>query len=114
MRISDWSSDVCSSDLDDRLFGAQAQIHLVRKQYGGAARLDARRRERRHPRNRSGRRQQSGPPAMVARRQMALFHGARSEEHTSELQSLMRKSYADSCLKQTHKHSKITLHNTIT
>src|SRR3546814_5216578 len=28
----------------------------------------------------------------------------RSEEHTSELQSLMRISYADSCLKQKNKH----------
>src|SRR3546814_3574382 len=29
---------------------------------------------------------------------------ARSEEHTSELQSLMRISYAVSCLQQTHPH----------
>src|SRR3546814_5085434 len=29
------------------------------------------------------------------------FHAARSEEHTSELQSLMRISYAVSCLKKT-------------
>src|SRR3546814_1796717 len=29
-------------------------------------------------------------------------HGARSEEHTSELQSLMRISYAVFCLKKTH------------
>src|SRR3546814_5428973 len=34
-----------------------------------------------------------------------VFHGrasSRSEEHTSELQSLMRTSYAVFCLKQTH------------
>src|SRR3546814_2335334 len=37
----------------------------------------------------------------------------RSEEHTSELQSLMRISYAVFCLKKKkHKHTKITL-NTI-
>src|SRR3546814_1427790 len=30
--------------------------------------------------------------------------GLRSEEHTSELQSLMRTSYAVFCLKQTHSH----------
>src|SRR3546814_5015672 len=35
--------------------------------------------------------------------------GFRSEEHTSELQSLMRISYAVFCLKQkTHKHNTIT------
>src|SRR3546814_2402384 len=32
-------------------------------------------------------------------------HPFRSEEHTSELQSLMRISYAVFCLKQTKKHS---------
>src|SRR3546814_5018126 len=30
----------------------------------------------------------------------ATFYAERSEEHTSELQSLMRNSYADFCLKQ--------------
>src|SRR3546814_951644 len=33
--------------------------------------------------------------------------GARSEEHTSELQSLMRISYAVFCLKKKTKHNKI-------
>src|SRR3546814_4087726 len=32
--------------------------------------------------------------------QSALDHFSRSEEHTSELQSLMRSSYADFCLKK--------------
>src|SRR3546814_5014688 len=32
------------------------------------------------------------------------FHGARSEEHTSELQSLMRISYAVFCLKKKTDH----------
>src|SRR3546814_5280771 len=32
-----------------------------------------------------------------------LFHGSRSEEHTSELQSLMRISYAVFCLKKKKK-----------
>src|SRR3546814_7976146 len=35
---------------------------------------------------------------------------ARSEEHTSELQSLMRISYAAFCLKKKKKHKKKTLH----
>src|SRR3546814_6345163 len=37
----------------------------------------------------------------------ALQAGARSEEHTSELQSLMRISYAVFCLKKKNKHTKI-------
>src|SRR3546814_12773323 len=39
------------------------------------------------------------------------FPGQRSEEHTSELQSLMRNSYAVFCLKKKnndHKHTKLT------
>src|SRR3546814_3713929 len=34
----------------------------------------------------------------------ATLHADRSEEHTSELQSLMRISYAVFCLKKTNKH----------
>src|SRR3546814_4348971 len=37
-------------------------------------------------------------PALVERRSPVLHVGARSEEHTSELQSLMRTSYAVFCL----------------
>src|SRR3546814_2400089 len=37
----------------------------------------------------------------------------RSEEHTSELQSLMRTSYAVFCLKKKHKPQKSQAHNTI-
>src|SRR3546814_1695533 len=33
------------------------------------------------------------------------LHGSRSEEHTSELQSLMRNSYAVFCLKKKHKRT---------
>src|SRR3546814_10170959 len=47
-------------------------------------------------------------PAFAAR---ITASPARSEEHTSELQSLMRISYADFCLKKKKKHNKIiTLH----
>src|SRR3546814_1341269 len=38
--------------------------------------------------------------------------GGRSEEHTSELQSLMRISYAVFCLKQQIRHQQQTKHNT--
>src|SRR3546814_2701155 len=45
---------------------------------------------------------------------MALFEsiwkGQRSEEHTSELQSLMRISYAVFCLKKKNKNTKVTKH----
>src|SRR3546814_9163589 len=43
--------------------------------------------------------------ALVGRMQFDLFH-ARSEEHTSELQSLMRISYAVFCLKKIKKHNR--------
>src|SRR3546814_4541689 len=39
------------------------------------------------------------------RRLCRLLHGRRSEEHTSELQSLMRISYAVFCLKKKKKRS---------
>src|SRR3546814_3746593 len=39
-------------------------------------------------------------PTEVAARSIELIHAHRSEEHTSELQSLMRTSYAVLCLKQ--------------
>src|SRR3546814_14192584 len=41
-------------------------------------------------------------------------HGHRSEEHTSELQSLMRISYAVFCLKKKNKTIQILLHTIIT
>src|SRR3546814_5843970 len=111
MRISDWSSDVCSSDL--RADGAAGQ-RLLREPRGRAA-------EDRHaigtragsgaPFHRSGadraRHPHHGERHPAARRQLP-FRGARSaaelwvrsEEHTSELQSLMRISYAVFCLKK--------------
>src|SRR3546814_2676463 len=43
---------------------------------------------------------------LVLRRLKRDFPEGRSEEHTSELQSLMRISYAVVCLKQKHKSNK--------
>src|SRR3546814_6497577 len=96
MRISDWSSDVCSSDLG----GALAFSPALRRCGGGfrrhhlAVRADAAclhlRRLARHR-------------ALDAADDDAILRGqplARSEEHTSELQSLMRISYAVFCLKK--------------
>src|SRR3546814_2586249 len=49
-----------------------------------------------------------GASAGLDRKQLRLLH-CRSEEHTSELQSLMRISYAVFCLKKkTEQHNKIT------
>src|SRR3546814_10650320 len=102
MRISDWSSDVCSSDLSSQGLrcAARSILHRIEPD-GGCACIF-----KRHPgRACSGtvapqcqyspERQGS---AAVARREPYISH--RSEEHTSELQSLMRISYAVFCLKK--------------
>src|SRR3546814_1993130 len=102
MRISDWSSDVCSSDLVEPV--AREGVADLLPQFVGreVARVD-------QPiRPAPERRQQLAlPPDAVARRAIgrkrmaaARFVIARSEEHTSELQSLMRISYAVFCLKK--------------
>src|SRR3546814_4121259 len=44
---------------------------------------------------------------VVARRQPKPYRGYRSEEHTSELQSLMRISYAVFCLKKKNQYRKM-------
>src|SRR3546814_2057326 len=93
MRISDWSSDVCSSDLRSRAVGAGARPCFA-DQPGGA---DAVRKRAAPAVQGSGPRgvQPLFPPAV------AWHVGAvRSEVHTSELQSLMRLSYAVFCLKK--------------
>src|SRR3546814_6272934 len=120
MRISDWSSDVCSSDLHvsgslnccssrsdldveqhpgvvaEELLAAAAigegigelfEVGEVGRGVVGVGEV--------------GRPQEAvGPEALGQRRDRALVGIARSEEHTSELQSLMRISYAVFCLKQ--------------
>src|SRR3546814_10725532 len=115
MRISDWSSDVCSSDLVARapdavnpnlptgeveIRVAEAVVQSVAQElplpvagdqeYPEDIRLRYRfldlRRERVH--------------ANIMLRSAVI---SRSEEHTSELQSLMRISYAVFCLKKKNK-----------
>src|SRR3546814_7774477 len=102
MRISDWSSDVCSSDLDrGGAAGAARVVH--RADHAVLDRPDmaevvgpARRRRLRHRRPRA-----AEAVAPVARKVRAVAHAVgRSEEHTSELQSLMRISYAVFCLEK--------------
>src|SRR3546814_8009588 len=97
MRISDWSSDVCSSDLSSScatvhwsspthscacaapsVRGAEGRVPIVRRHGVRAAKV-------------------RGAPSRRTRI-------VRSEEHTSELQSLMRISYAVFCLKKKKKN----------
>src|SRR3546814_7768777 len=97
MRISDWSSDVCSSDLDG-ISRARPRGSRCRCRSSSAARATPAQSFRTV---RSARR--SGDRAGAARRRRAVRGRrdySRSEEHTSELQSLMRISYAVFCLKK--------------
>src|SRR3546814_4105098 len=118
MRISDWSSDVCSSDLNG-LFSRDRSLFL---QCHGHGTLIMRQRRAIRAVQPPGRTPFVVPQRWLAPRQ---FHGGRviisnhaisigcidscrqrlqrSEEHTSELQSLMRISYAVFCLKKKKK-----------
>src|SRR3546814_1858466 len=115
MRISDWSSDVCSSDL---LFGAgnrhQILLDQERAQFGKLApRLGdgaVGRLVGVHLLHAVG----DGRPRGIGRAGGLERVLIRSEEHTSELQSLMRISYAVFCLsKKTQLHSHIHLYQTL-
>src|SRR3546814_7518112 len=88
MRISDWSSDVCSSDLvTERGAGEQRQ----------RLRVDL---EERAPGSVHGAHALGGEEAVRRGVGSEGKEVGRSEEHTSELQSLMRISYAVFCLKK--------------
>src|SRR3546814_8413840 len=110
MRISDWSSDVCSSDLSPRqcqgragdprgslgsgMFGRgtkdMATVEKMPMLAEGHAKLTA-----------DLKRLKEERPQIVDAIKEARAHGdLRSEEHTSELQSLMRISSAVFCLKK--------------
>src|SRR3546814_3404828 len=111
MRISDWSSDVCSSDLAGfdgvQLHGANGYLidqflrdgsNLRDDDYGGP--VENRIRLLRE----------------VTEALIAVWgkdrDQRRSEEHTSELQSLMRISYAVFCLKKKNNKHITREHNT--
>src|SRR3546814_4642843 len=107
LRISDWSSDVCSSDLNRRSsttlprLSAAHHSFAVGERYPSIVRMAGvfadvpcwgapevfRKMDSRH---------EAGSPPPCPRR---------SEEHTSELQSLMRISYAVFCLKKKTQHN---------
>src|SRR3546814_10267711 len=88
MRISDWSSDVCSSDLLDP--------QLVVRKFLAFGRLDAASRKAEEFVALEDWLNDGVPLAAPVARECL----GRSEEHTSELQSLMRISYAVFCLKK--------------
>src|SRR3546814_8257051 len=90
MRISDWSSDVCSSDLQFVGNGLSCQnCHLDAGRKPDSAPMWAA--WVTYPLYRSKNKQINTMEARIK---------GRSEEHTYELQSLMRISYAVFCLKK--------------
>src|SRR3546814_4495058 len=106
MRISDWSSDVCSSDLDlgGLDLGDRQVEHAVHDRLGRQLGEDrgVEPRLRRLDRDHVDRGCFEFGEKIIGlgfrpRRPGAVM---RSEEHTSELQSLMRISYAVFCLKK--------------
>src|SRR3546814_4233637 len=117
MRISDWSSDVCSSDLhrERRGHGATRRWPLgCEGGHGGGGReehVDLREEGRCVEGQLLARSDRTGElrhrvglslledAAAVAGEVVGDGRPHRSEEHTSELQSLMRISYAVFCLK---------------
>src|SRR3546814_10432751 len=94
MRISDWSSDVCSSDLrcPRRAYPRLRRLRLT--VFSDLALLHAPSRSAVLVDASPCRRVLHGRGVRVPRKL-----AQRSEEHTSELQSLMRTSYAVFCLK---------------
>src|SRR3546814_3116541 len=125
MRISDWSSDVCSSDL---ILGIEIETHVELDAADGRKivtfRIEKQAVEQRFRCLTRGRFAWAHDAINIGERMIAIFRlvglqrvahpGAssnminieqfemvdRSEEHTSELQSLMRISYAVFCLKK--------------
>src|SRR3546814_3657588 len=115
MRISDWSSDVFSSDLLKKcrcrpFSGQRVVLHhgnYLMEQAGGVARVGGGRPILSvgfQPYNSVAAPREHGLNQFFALEHLSSFArervSCRSEEHTSELQSLMRISYAVFCLKK--------------
>src|SRR3546814_10067819 len=101
MRISDWSSDVCSSDLGPSVLmqGVVVVVLTIAVKVLSLTFIPI-------PDSKTPTSVGATPPTPIS---------MRSEEHTSELQSLMRISYAVFCLKKKKKrnshNSKNDIHN---
>src|SRR3546814_9039323 len=129
MRISDWSSDVCCSDLPyprQWQYRQRDQQHVQRKQPARDAQMalvlafdhtdmklvgqgEDRQHAKHHQRGEAVRvadrwRRHARNPIQPKRNKCSERQHGRSEEHTSELQSLMRISYAVSCSKKKISH----------
>src|SRR3546814_1607673 len=126
MRISDWSSDVCSSDLQPAISLATnfGYSQHAKRQGHGLPHLSARHahqlqaasaqitndaicmRDGRQDAARSGMRLLlPGEQINLQSERLRPANELRSEEHTSELQSLMRISYAVFCWKKKTKQT---------
>src|SRR3546814_10789407 len=97
MRISDWSSDVCSSDLPWSLRREAIGNHTFCRAFRCNKQLDA----AMAPFSGFDKQSTRGwDCALDSLGHSGSPQARRSEEHTSELQSLMRISYAVFCLKK--------------
>src|SRR3546814_6023628 len=115
MRISDWSSDVCSSDLSEELRCRHLRLPGTAWTRSSTATsgklwrncLPVSRCRVPSAASSSGRRFCDGlnVEGWVSFTSVRAAIGQRSEEHTSELQSLMRISYAVFCLKKKITHT---------
>src|SRR3546814_6687109 len=93
MRISDWSSDVCSSDPDSPV---EHSLHADRASHQFTPQGP-----RRIERGKTAAAGVHQPRYGCLKRTIKpVRHRHRSEEHTSELQSLMRISYAVFCMQK--------------
>src|SRR3546814_4117989 len=116
MRISDWSSDVCSSDLGRKQYryhpdfrARQEADKFDRCARFGCALPKLRARVERDLKQPGIGRQKAIAAVIrlldasgirVGNESYTQLNGSRSEEHTSELQSIMRISYAVFCLQK--------------
>src|SRR3546814_5719364 len=115
MRISDWSSDVCSSDLIVAGDPIRSQSESDERACDDNGTQSSQSDATQCPVSRHQSMQSSKPLIRL----LALWLGrrsfptqsarGRSEEHTTELQSLMLISYAVFCLKQQHNLFSINL-----
>src|SRR3546814_4928669 len=115
MRISDWSSDVCSSDLVERTRArstqTQDQVSALAdtvEKIGSVVELINSIAEQTNllalnATIEAARAGDAGKGFAVVAGEVKALATQRSEEHTSELQSLMRISYAVFCLKKKKK-----------
>src|SRR3546814_1938944 len=111
MRISDWSSDVCSSDLPGDILTKTDRMSMAVSLEAREPLLDYRLIEFAASLPASMRvKRGTGKAIMKQAMERYLPHDIlyRSEEHTSELQSLMRISYAVFCLKKKNIRKNIT------